>query len=244
MNRSFYIGCSGFYYKEWKNTFYPPRLPQAKWFEYYCTKFNTLELNVTFYRFPQLRMLQSWHNRSPQDFIFSVKVPRQITHYKQFRDAQKDIAEFYSTIRFGLAEKLGPVLFQLPPQFAYSEHNLAQIISHAHPEFINVIEFRHPSWWQAEVWKQLEAQNIIFCGISYPNLPDEPIINNQIAYYRFHGVPQLYHSAYDEKFLTQVVQQTNTATQTFLYFNNTASGAALHNAAFVQQATGASPEIA
>src|SRR5436189_4790855 len=110
----YYIGCSGFHNKDWKKEFYPAGLPQTKWFEYYCTRFNTLELNTTFYRFPRIEFLQKWYQKSPAGFIFSVKAPRLITHYKQFNETTDLLHDFYSTIREGLKEKLGAVLFQLP----------------------------------------------------------------------------------------------------------------------------------
>src|SRR3954464_5011246 len=107
-----FIGCSGFHYKHWKNVFYPEGLPQKKWFDFYCQHFNTLELNVTFYRFPQLSFLQTWHTKSPDNFRFAVKAPRAITHYKKFNDSYELLSSFYDTINNGLQAKLGPVLFQ------------------------------------------------------------------------------------------------------------------------------------
>src|ERR1044072_6786414 len=92
-----WIGCSGFHYKHWVGKFYPGDLPQRKWFEFYCEHFDTLELNVTFYRFPQLSSLQSWYKRSPAKFQFAVKAPRAITHYKKFNDIERLISDFYST---------------------------------------------------------------------------------------------------------------------------------------------------
>src|SRR5258708_6683244 len=109
-----FIGCSGFHYREWKEKFYPEKMPQRKWFDYYSSQFNTIELNVTFYRFPQIKTLQNWYEKSPAEFCFAVKVPRLITHYKQFNDTDQLLTDFYSTTRSGLREKLGPVLFQLP----------------------------------------------------------------------------------------------------------------------------------
>lgn len=232
-----YIGCSGFHYKEWKGVFYPEKLPQRKWFEYYSEQFNTLELNVTFYRFPQVAFLQNWYKTSPRHFIFSVKVPRLITHYKQFRDTEQMLNDFYKTIREGLADKLGPVLFQLPPQAVFALDRLQLIIQQVDSSFINVIEFRHPSWWTKEVFDTLAASNISFCSISYPGLPDEVIINNLLVYYRFHGVPQLYKSEYDKKQLQKVAQtisQSSMAESAFIYFNNTASGAAINNALYLK----------
>ena len=79
-----WIGCSGFHYKHWKEIFYPAGLAQTKWFDFYCRHFNTLELNVTFYRFPRLTVLENWYKRSPKEFKFSVKMNKAVTHYKQF----------------------------------------------------------------------------------------------------------------------------------------------------------------
>src|SRR5205085_9661332 len=93
-----WIGCSGFHYKPWKGVFYPEDLPQRKWFEFYAENFKTLELNVTFYRFPQLSFLENWYKKSPDNFRFAVKTPRAITHYKQFVDARKLADDFYETI--------------------------------------------------------------------------------------------------------------------------------------------------
>src|SRR6186997_2521864 len=95
------IGCSGFHYKEWKGEFYPEKLPQTKWFEYYAELFNTLELNVTFYRFPRVEYLQNWYNKSPDGFDFTVKAPRLITHYKKFKDCESLLEDFYNSLREG-----------------------------------------------------------------------------------------------------------------------------------------------
>lgn len=235
-----YIGCSGFHYKEWKNTFYPKGVGESKWFEYYCRHFNTLELNVTFYRFPQLSMLESWYRRSPEEFLFAVKVPRTVTHIKQFKDAHTELNDFYNLLRHGLKEKLGCVLFQLPPKFHYSEENLEKVLNHMHPTFTNVVEFRHESWWREDVKEKLWMHHVVFCGASYPGLPDELVANDAVAYYRFHGVPKLYYSSYDEGFLENVVQQINGSekvSKAYLFFNNTAANAALSNARYVQNLT-------
>src|SRR6188474_1827896 len=122
------IGCSGFHYKEWKGVFYPGSLPQREWFRFYAEQFNTLELNVTFYRFPVLKSLENWHTISPDNFRFAVKAPRLITHYKKFCDCTRLIDDFYNLITKGLKDKLGPVLFQLPPKYVYTDARLEQIV--------------------------------------------------------------------------------------------------------------------
>src|SRR5215210_5140175 len=97
-----WIGCSGFHYKHWMEVFYPKKLPQRKWFDFYSEHFNTLELNVTFYRFPRLENLESWYKRSTDAFRFSVKAPKAITHFKQFKDTERMCSDFYATTREGL----------------------------------------------------------------------------------------------------------------------------------------------
>src|ERR1700759_2717586 len=150
-----FIGCSGFHYKEWKGKFYPEKLAQKNWFDFYSQHFNTLELNVTFYRFPQLSFLNNWYKKSPDEFCFAVKAPRLITHYKQFNETEQLLSDFYSTVKEGLKEKLGPILFQLPGKIAYTEERLHRIIKSVNPDYINVVEFRHVSWWDKQVYSQL-----------------------------------------------------------------------------------------
>jgi uncharacterized protein YecE (DUF72 family) len=168
-----WTGCSGFLYREWKGLFYPEKLSSRKWFEYYCEKFNTVELNSTFYRFPQLAHLKGWYERSPEQFRFAVKAPRIITHYKRFKNTADDLQRFYDTIYAGLSDKLGSILFQLHPNMQYSEENLERILSTLHGSFTNVIEFRHASWWRDDVLKALKQQGVVFCNISYPGLPED-----------------------------------------------------------------------
>jgi len=228
-----HIGCSGFHYKDWKGRFYPNDLPQRKWFDYYCEHFKTLELNVTFYRFPQLSFLQNWYGKSPADFRFAVKAPRAITHYKKFNDTADLITSFYDTINQGLQEKLGPVLFQLPPSFIYDDEKLDRIINSLNPSFKNVLELRHVSWWNSTVYEKLAKHHITFCGMSHPTLPDDVIQNTPIVYYRFHGVPVLYRSPYSKDFLEKiinVVKQNPNTREGWFYFNNDFDAVGVANA--------------
>lgn len=227
-----FIGCSGFHYKHWKEVYYPIGLPQTRWFKYYCQHFNTLELNNTFYSFPKLSSLQKWYANSPPQFVFTVKAYRGITHYSKFNNAYERISELYEVLTNGLKEKLGPILFQLPPNFWYSEERLQNIIRNLDPAFTNVIEFRHESWWQPHVYSQLAEHNLSFCGMSHPTLPSDIIQNTPNLYYRMHGNQQLYASAYNTTELqdfAQSVERTN-AKQAFIYFNNDIGASAIFNA--------------
>jgi uncharacterized protein YecE (DUF72 family) len=231
------IGCSGFAYKEWKDAFYPPKLPQSRWFAYYASQFNTLELNVTFYRFPSLKSLQGWYEKAPDDFSFSAKVPRSITHYKRFSETEGMLEDFYGLLKEGLREKLACVLFQLPPQLTYHENRLERILMQMNDAFSNVIEFRHESWWRMDVQQALAARNVAFCGVSFPTIIfDDPVFNTATAYYRFHGVPRLFYSQYSDTFVKDKVDRiaNSDARKAYLYFNNTASMAALTNARYAQ----------
>ena len=245
--KKWFVGCSGFYYKHWRSGFYPKDVPVRRWFEYYCTYFNTVELNVTFYRFPKLESLQSWYNRSPDDFKFTVKAWKGITHYKKFTNSKTATRDFYKVISDGLKEKLGTVLFQLPPSFRFSDENLARILDTLDPAFDNVIEFRHESWWNEDVVKKLKACHIAFCGISHPSLPDEVMKTSEVVYYRFHGVPQLYRSSYtipQMKAIADTIKKFRSVHNVYIYFNNDIEVSAIQNALdFEHLATGSNKLI-
>ena len=227
------IGCSGFSYKEWKGTFYPQDMPSSRWFDFYAEHFNTLELNVTFYHFPRVQTLQQWYNKSPAGFLFAVKAPRLITHYKKFNDCKSLLDDFYTVCSKGLQEKLGPVLFQLPAAVHYSEVFLETLVQSMQRSYINVIEFRHESWWRTDVYTALGKAGIIFCGINHPTLPTPIVINNDTVYYRLHGVPGLYVSEYDNSMVTGMADgllHSKRTRQAFVLFNNTATMAGINNA--------------
>lgn len=231
-----FAGCSGFHYKHWKGNFYPQGLPEKKWFEYYCQFFNSLELNVTFYRFPQLGMLQSWYNKCPDDFHFAVKAPRMITHFKKFLDVDSLFKEFYHTVGTGLGHKLGCILFQLPPSFHFSEQHLDRIINSLDTSFKNVVEFRHLEWWRPEVFQKLEQNNISFCGMSHPDFPEDIVTTSKLLYYRMHGREQLYASDYSHAELDQLsihLKTQDKLEQAYVFFNNDINGYAPLNAGYL-----------
>jgi len=230
------IGCSGYHYPDWKRTFYPEDINQRKWFEYYCTHFNTLELNVTYYKFPRVESLKRWYDRSPRGFLFTVKAPRLVTHNKKFNNAQRLLHDFNDTAREGLEEKLGCVLFQFPSNFHFEADKLARVVDMLDPSVRSVVEFRHPSWWNPVVYETLAQANIIFCSMSHPELPGNVISTTDTLYYRFHGVPHLYNSKYETRVMERVAQDMfNThARRAYAYFNNAAEGNAVLNAKQLQ----------
>ncbi len=232
------IGCSGFHYKHWRGKFYPADLPVKKWFEFYCEHFSTLELNVTFYRFPTPSMLQQWYMRSPTDFVFTVKAPRSITHFKKLLNCTSMLTDFYEVIGSGLKEKLGCVLFQFPPNFAYSEAHVQRIVDNLNPTFKNVVEFRHASWWNPNALLILGEHQIAFCGMSHPDFPAKLVKNTTHIYYRMHGNEKLYASNYSDKELRDLGNKLSAmlspAGEAYIYFNNDIHGYATENATFLQ----------
>ncbi|MEO5942854.1 MAG: DUF72 domain-containing protein [Ferruginibacter sp.] len=232
------VGCSGFSYKDWIGLFYPDELSHKEWLEYYAQHLDTVELNSTFYKFTGVIFLKNLYKRTPPGFSFIVKAPKLITHTNRFAQSEKIISDFYKVVKNGLQDKLGAVLFQCPPSFSYTQQSLKLVMACMDTSFLNVIEFRHKSWWDKAVYKKLGEKNITFCSVSYPGLPKDVIINTASPYYRFHGVPKLYYSMYDEEYLTNVANtclKNKKVKQGFFIFNNTATRAALENAAYLQE---------
>jgi uncharacterized protein YecE (DUF72 family) len=226
------IGLSSYYNSKWIGIFYPESVARKKWFEFYCEHFSTYELNATFYRFPTLKSLLGWYEKSPDKFIFSVKAPKTITHLKKFIDCKKDIDNFYAICSEGLGHKLGCFLFQLPPSFTYSFERLQLILSQLDNSFLNVIEFRHESWWLPEVYAAFTEQNISFCNVNYPKLPKDVVATNSLLYIRMHGNPKLFYSEYDTETLQQLASEIigKQVQEAFVYFNNTAGAGGILNA--------------
>ncbi len=234
-----HIGCSGFLYRDWKNIFYPPGVPQRSWLNYYSTQFDTLEINSSFYKFPEEKNLKKFYKQTAGNFQFSLKAPRLITHFKKMKDCEAQIIDLYDASINGLKEKLGPILFQFPPSFNYSLENLEAVLKNLNPEFKNVVEFRNASWFIDDVKKSLSKSGIIMSGLSHPILKENQAIikNTQTIYYRFHGIEKLFYSVYAEdaleNFYTEAMRAN--AEEIFVYFNNTASQAAIENALFLKK---------
>jgi uncharacterized protein YecE (DUF72 family) len=229
MKKEVFIGCSSFNNRYWKGVFYPENMPTSKWFEYYCHYFNTYEFNGSFYKFPTVKVFDNWYKKTPKDFIFSVKAPKEITHTKKFIDCKELIADFYTVCDTGLKDKLGCVLFQFPPSYSYSEERLYTILSNLDTKFENVIEFRHESWWIDTVWTAFIKNNITFCSVSHPQLPKTIFDTFPLLYIRLHGSPKMFYSGYSEEELMVIKNKIET-NYAYVYFNNTASTEGILNA--------------
>lgn len=233
MKNNLFIGCSGFSEKSWKGFFYPEDLPFKEYLTFYSKHLNAVEINSTFYRKPTLKTLEKWFNETQEDFKFFIKIPKIITHIKKLEETENDVSEFCNYISSGLKEKLAGFLFQLPPSFHYSEEHLKQVINTIDSKFLNVVEFRHSSWWLPAVFDIFKTKNIIFSGVSIPkDIPDDFVINNDdFAYYRLHGVPQMFKSEYTTSELEKLaIGVQNFKGTSFIFFNNTFGIAGMKNA--------------
>lgn len=233
-NRS-YIGCSGFSERLWKGFFYPEDLPTKDYLQFYSKNLNALEINSTFYRRPTNKTLEKWHQTTPEDFKFFIKIPKNFTHIKRLQDTSIETKAFCEHIYSGLQEKLAGFLFQLPPSFKYSEENLSRIIETVDQRFLNVVEFRDHSWWNREVMDLLEKFSIIFSGVSIPkDIPSEVVINSEKnLYYRLHGIPELFKSEYSDAELDALGKEISQFPGTsFIFFNNTFGTAGIKNALY------------
>jgi uncharacterized protein YecE (DUF72 family) len=231
-----FVGCSGFVYPAWKGKFYPADLARSKWLSFYSTRFNTVELNGTFYRFPVAKNLKVFHDATPADFRFSIKANKVITHTLKLKDAKEKVDDFIRIAEEGLEDKLGCVLFQLPPSFDYTEEHLGRVLESVPHRQSSVIEFRHPSWWKEEVYAALEKNRLTFCNNDFPGMPAKTISTKQRFYMRFHGNPVLYKSEYSLETLEKLTKEIPPACkERYIYFNNTWYMAAIENARMIRE---------
>ena len=232
-----YIGCSGFYNNDWKGSLYPENAPSKDFLSLYSKTFNAVEINSTFYRKPTTKTLLKWYDETPDYFRFFIKIPKTITHISRLESSKEEIALFCDHIQNNLKDKLAGFLYQLPPSFKNTAENTERIINNIDPTFLNVIEFRHISWWQKEIFDFLQQHNIVFSGVSFPgDLPEDLIINHpEILYYRLHGKPVLYKSEYSETFLDELAGKIKHSQQTaFIFFNNTWGTSAITNSLYLK----------
>lgn len=232
-NQKVFIGCSGFSERSWKGYFYPEDLPSKEYLNFYAEKLNAVEINSTFYRRPTQKTLENWRRSTGNDFKFFIKIPKTVTHIKKLNATAQETAEFCHHIAQGLKEKLGGFLFQLPPSFQYTEENMQKVLESVDPNYLNVVEFRHTSWWNNEVYHQMKNEGVVFSGVSIPKeIPDKVIIkHDKFLYYRLHGIPQMFKSEYRDSELEKLSEKINSFKGTsFIFFNNTFGISGIKNA--------------
>jgi uncharacterized protein YecE (DUF72 family) len=157
-----WVGTSGYNYPEWKGSFYPEKFPAAKMLSYYAERFTTVEINYTFYRIPNTKILAGWDGETPPGFRLTLKAPKRITHIAKLRDCA-ELMEYFLKTAATLGPKLGALLFQLPPYFRKDLTVLDEFLRLLTPGIQAAFEFRHASWMDAEVFARLRAANVALC---------------------------------------------------------------------------------
>ncbi len=221
-----YVGTSGFIYKGWAGDFYPTDIPKYKYFEYYVKFFNSLELNSTFYRFPKISTIRSWKYKIKNDFKLSIKANRIITHTKKLNCDKNNLDEFLATVSI-LKDKLGVILFQLPPSLKYNPQRLEDFVSKLKPELSYAIEFRNKSWYNDTTYDILNKSNI---ALVWHDLNQEFNFTKtaDFEYVRFHGYTGKYTGSYPDEILEDIVKRLSS--NAFVYFNNTDDNSAFRDA--------------
>ena len=227
------IGTSGWHYAHWKGSFYPAELPSEEWLGFYCQHFDTVEINNTFYQLPDDLTFQQWHDTVPPAFEFAVKASRFITHMKKLKDPQAPVNQFLGSVQV-LSDRLGPVLFQLPPNWNLNLARLRSFLEILPPAASYAFEFRNPSWFDSRVYGLLGEFDVAFCIHDMANQPSPKVVTADTVYVRFHGPEGKYQGFYDNQTLAGWAGAFSTwlrqGKQIYAYFNNDQQGFAPRNA--------------
>ena len=215
-----WIGTSGFQYSQWKGTFYPEDLPAAKMLPFYAEQFSTTEINYTFHRIPAPKTIENWKQLTPDNFRFSLKAPQKITHWSKLRDCT-DTLEYFCKVASGLGERLGPVLFQLPPNFKKDVDVFRSFLREL-PSIRAVFEFRHESWFNDEIFEFLRSRNIALCIADTDALATPKRITADYGYLRLRR--ENYATSDVERWADFVREQHSNWKDAFIYFKHEESG--------------------
>jgi len=190
-----------------------------------------VELNGTFYKIPTVENLKKQASHTPENFKFSVKANKYVTHTLRLKNSLKETESFQGLLQEALGSKLENILFQLPPSFHFSKENLETIKKNVPDSSLNVIEFRHSSWWNEIVFEFFSSHSYIFCNVDFPGLQPEYLHNGSKFYLRLHGVPELFKSSYSTAYLKKISENIDPSKKPCcIYFNNTFYGHAYENA--------------
>ncbi|MCF8037281.1 MAG: DUF72 domain-containing protein [Desulfobacteraceae bacterium] len=233
-----HIGTSGWNYKHWKGPFYPENLSSKDWFSYYAQRFRTVEINNSFYRLPARKTFAQWQKNAPEGFFYSVKASRYITHIKKLKDPEEPVANFMENVR-GLGEKLGPVLFQLPPRWKCNPDRLAAFLEAVPADCRCAMEFRDETWWDPGVYEVLRSHNAAFCIYELAGRQSPSEITADFVYIRLHGPDEAYQGLYADETLSAWADAIRgwaaDGLSVYCYFDNDENGYAARNALHLQQ---------
>ncbi|HEY0653493.1 MAG TPA: DUF72 domain-containing protein [Chryseosolibacter sp.] len=237
----FYIGTSGWHYRHWVGTFYPKDLKQDQQFEYYKKHFDTVEINNSFYRLPSPETFERWRKESGKTFLFVVKASRFITHNKKLKDPETSYERFFTNVKM-LKQKLGPILFQLPPKWNVNIDRLRDFLRALPRKFRYVFEFRNETWYTEEVYGLLREYNCAFCIYELAGHTSPTLVTADYVYVRLHGPGDKYQGSYDNKQLKEWAKACrmwqHEGLDVFVYFDNDQLGYAAFNAKTLKEMVG------
>jgi uncharacterized protein YecE (DUF72 family) len=215
-----WIGTSGFQYKEWKGPFYPEDLPMAKMLPFYAERFSTTEINYTFHRIPAAKTIDNWKTLTPDQFRFALKAPQKITHWSKLRDCA-DTLDYFCRVVSQLDQKLGPILFQLPPTFKKDAAILESFLREL-PAMRSAFEFRHESWFDDEIFETLKNRNVALCIADTENIVTPTVATADYGYLRLRR--EDYGKIDIERWAKFVRDHENAWRDAFVYFKHEESG--------------------
>jgi uncharacterized protein YecE (DUF72 family) len=235
------IGCSGWNYRSWAGDFYPKGCAQRHWLEYYARHFDTVEVNATFYRLPNRDAVARWVQQTPEDFLFTVKSSRYLTHMKRLTDMGRGVERLWERLEpLLVSPKMGPVLWQLPPNFKRDDARLRFALEHLPPGH-HVFEFRDPSWFTDTTLELLREHGVALAVGDRPETAAFGLheFTTDFTLVRFHYGHRGRRGNYSESELREWAERLATwsagGTAVFAYFNNDWEGFAPRNAARLQQ---------
>jgi len=236
------IGCSGWNYAHWRERVYPPGLPPSRWLEHYATLFDTVEVNATFYRLPTQKAVAGWVEGTPPGFLLTVKASRYLTHVKRLTDLGSGLERFYERIEpLVRSPKLGPVLWQLPPNFRRDDDRLRAALA-ALPPGRHAFEFRHESWFADEVYDLLRADDVALVIGHNPSRPFQTFeLTADWTFVRFHYGARGRRGNYSDRELDEWAGRLQTWREhgdVYAYFNNDWEGYAVRNGVGLRERLG------
>ncbi|WP_234567797.1 DUF72 domain-containing protein [Rhodohalobacter sp. 614A] len=229
-----HIGTSGWNYDHWSGPFYPEELPKDKWLEHYQGQFETVEVNNTFYNLPNPETVENWKNTVPDHFKFSAKASRYITHMKKLKEPQESLDNMLNVFE-AFGEKLGPVLFQLPPNWNFNEERLRNFTELLPDDVKTVFEFRDESWINDATFNILREKNAAFCIYDLAGYQSPMEVTADFVYVRLHGPSDFkYQGKYNYDQLAWWTDRLHEwryeDKDVYLYFDNDEQGFAPQNA--------------
>lgn len=231
--KEIHIGTSGWHYKHWKGAFYPKDLPNERLLEHYLKHFDTAEVNNTFYQLPRKETFAKWRDSVPERFLFSVKGSRYITHMKKLKDPEQPLANFIAGIKM-LGDKLGPIIFQLPPHWRLNIERLRGFLRTLPEGHRYAFEFRDESWFEKETEEALRDRGAAFCIYDFERRQSPHSVTADFVYVRLHGPDGAYQGKYDDQTLKRWAEDFSSwvkgGKEVFCYFDNDEKGYAPQNA--------------